>query len=97
VIEKICVTRHVALYDYLVSECIIPEGTIRLNRATPDDIRGFHVYGKLPYCLAAHCARYTELELRVPMNMRGRELSLEQIASLVKRPRTYKVIEIQGV
>lgn len=93
-LEKICVTRHKALYDYLVAHGFVPEGTKCLSRADITDVRGKHVYGKLPYHLSSACALYTELDMRIPFEMRGKELTVEQVGFFLIKPRTYRVREV---
>ena len=93
-LEKVCVTRHKALYDYLVLHKFVPEGTKCLTRADAIDIRGKHVYGKLPYHLSSCCALYTELDMRIPMSMRGKELTVGQVEFYLIKPRTYRVREV---
>lgn len=93
-LEKVCVTRHKALYDYLVLHSFVPEGTKCLSRADAIDIRGKHVYGKLPYHLSSCCALYTELDMRIPLSMRGKELTVGQVEFYLIKPRTYRVREV---
>ena len=93
-LEKVCVTRHKALYDYLVLHKFVPEGTKCLTRADAIDRRGKHVYGKLPYHLSSCCALYTELDMRIPMSMRGKELTVGQVEFYLIKPRTYRVREV---
>ena len=93
-LEKVYVTRHKALYDYLVLHKFVPEGTKCLTRADAIDIRGKHVYGKLPYHLSSCCALYTELDMRIPMSMRGKELTVGQVEFYLIKPRTYRVREV---
>ena len=94
-LEKICVTRHKALYEYLLEHKFINKGTRCLPRAEAADIRGKHVYGKLPYHLASCCALYTELDMRLPQSMHGKELSVEEVSFYLIKPRTYRVREVQ--
>lgn len=92
--EILCVTRHKGLYEYLVTEGLIPEGTPCLPRADENDVAGKHVYGKLPYRLAALCELYTELDLRIPFSLRGQELKAQDIHFYLIKPRTFIVKEV---
>jgi hypothetical protein len=94
VVEKLVVTRHRALYDYLVEQDIVPKDTRCIAYADASDVRDKHVYGVLPYYLACKCKYYTEVQLRLPKSVRGKELSLKDIRFLAIRPRTYKVMEV---
>lgn len=95
--EKLVVTRHKALYEYLVKNKYIEEGTRCVSHADVADVRDKHVYGILPYWLASKCGKYTEIQMRVPMEKRGKELTLEDVEFLAIKPRTYKVVEIKDL
>jgi hypothetical protein len=50
-----------------------------------------HVFGVLPLHLACHAYRVTEVELDIPLDMRGKELSLEDVEKYAAGIHTYKV------
>lgn len=87
----IVVTRHPALLAYLEKQGIVPAGTPVLSHATVDDVRGKHVIGVLPMRLAAEAEKLTEVSMVVPTELRGQELSLEQIEALNPQLTTYVV------
>ena len=91
----IIVTRHPALVDYLIAEGIADPDTPVIAHACPDDIRGRHVIGVLPLHLAAEAASVTEVPLSLPPELRGVELSEEQVRKFAGAPRTYRV-EVVG-
>lgn len=93
--EMIVVTRHKALYQYLVLKGIVPNGTPCMSHADVPDVRNKHVFGVLPYWLACKTALYTEVQMRIPMDKKGKELSLADLEFYSIKPRTYKVIELQ--
>lgn len=85
------VTRHPALVEYLVEIGVADEGTCVLEHATEGQVAGCHVAGVLPHSLSCHCASYTEVPLRLPAELRGQELSLEQVREFAREPVCYQV------
>ena len=94
--EKIVVTRHPALVQYLLRAGLIDKGTKHISHATVDDIKGKHVFGILPNWLACHAAMLTELQLRLPLEVRGRELSLKEIEFYLVEPKTFIIKEVKN-
>ena len=92
--KKLVITRHMALYHYLINKGYIEEDTQCISHATEQDVVGKHVFGVLPYWLASKAEKYTEIQLRIPHNKRGKELSLEEVEFYAIKPRTYRVIEL---
>ena len=74
--EKVIVTRHSALVEFL-SELGV-EGEV-IAHATEELVAGKHVFGVLPMRLAALCGRFTEVTLQLPAELRGKELSLDEV------------------
>lgn len=74
--EKVIVTRHTALVDFLREQGI--EGDV-VSHASEETVKGKHVFGVLPMRLAALCGRFTEVTLQIPAELRGKELSLQDI------------------
>ena len=89
--EKVVVTRHRALVDYLIEEGIVSEDVPVLTHATMDDVRGKHVIGVLPLRLAAAAAVVTEVPLNLPPELRGKELTVEEVRRYAGPPVTYEV------
>ncbi len=94
--EKIVVTRHKALYDYLVENNYISSNTKCMSKVDKEDIKNKHVFGILPNWLACKAALFTEVQMRIPSDKRNKELTIEDIRFLVYAIRTYKVTEIHG-
>ena len=84
----IIVTRHPALVAVLAGLGVT--GKV-IAHATEDDVRGQHVYGVLPYRLAALCLSLTEVTLNLPPELRGVELTTAQIKAHMGELVTYKV------
>ena len=89
--KKIIVTRHQALIDVLIEDGLVPAGTPVVSHATPDAIRGMHVYGVLPPSLAVLADCVTEIPLNIPAELRGVELTTVQVRALMGAPWTYRV------
>ena len=90
--RKIIVTRHPALLQFLTECGEVDEGTAVLAHVSdPSALEGAHVYGILPLDLAARCGKVTAVTLRVPVELRGVELTLEQVREYAGELATYKV------
>ncbi len=87
----IVVTRHPALVDYLRERGILQGECAVKAQVSPDDIRGCHVIGVLPLHLAALADRVTTVDLDIPIDLRGSELSLEQLRAFARAVTTYRV------
>ena len=92
--SPVVVTRHPALVEYLTELGVVPAGTEVVAHATAEQVRGRHVFGVLPLHLAAEAASVTEVTLRVPAELRGVELTLEQVRQFAGPLTTYKVSRV---
>ena len=88
----VLVTRHPGLQEYLKAIGAINEDTTVLCHCTVDQIRGQNVIGVLPLHLAVECASITEYPLNIPFELRGTEISAEDMPKYVGKPVTYKVL-----
>lgn len=79
--EKInlIVTRHPGLVEYLRERGMIAADARIVSHASAKDVAGQHVCGVLPHNLSCLCERFTEVPLVIPAELRGAELSLEQV------------------
>jgi len=91
---KLVVTRHPALVEYLREAGIVGDNVEVVAQVTPEQVRGRHVVGVLPLHLAAEADRVTVVPLAVPPELRGQELSLEQVRELAGEPRTFIVSDV---
>lgn len=94
--EKIVVTRHIALLQYLINNNYVPSNVKHISHAIADDICNKHVYGILPNWLACHAGKLTELQLRLPIEKRGIELTLKEIEFYIVTPKTYIIKEVDN-
>jgi hypothetical protein len=90
----VVVTRHKALVDYLVEVGLIQPDAEVLASVTADQIRGKHVVGVLPLHLAAEADLVTVVPLDLPAELRGVELSLDQVRQYAGPPSTFKVAAV---
>lgn len=92
--RPVVVTRHSALVEYLTELGVVPTGAEVVTHATAEQVRGRHVFGVLPLHLAAEAASVTEVTLRVPAELRGVELTLEQVRQFAGPLVEYKVSRV---
>ena len=85
------VTRHPALSSYLKEIGLATAGVEITSHATPEIVAGKHVCGVLPHSLSCLTASFTEVPLTLPAELRGVELSLEQVREYAGKPVTYSV------
>lgn len=89
---KVLVTRHEALVEYFKELGIKFDKVI--SHATEGDVRGNDVYGILPLHLASLANTVTTIDMNLPAEMRGKELSLTDIETYFTGMSTYKVEKI---
>lgn len=95
--ESLIVTRHAGLARYFVEKGWVPPDTPVLCQAGPQDVRGKNVFGILPLSVASHAETVTSIPLRIPMELRGKELTAEEFDScVVGPPTTYVISKISG-
>lgn len=92
--SPVVVTRHPALVEYLTELGVVPADTEVVTHATAEQVRGRHVFGVLPLHLAAEAASVTEVTLHVPAELRGVELTLEQVRQFAGPLVEYKVSRV---
>lgn len=92
--NKIIVTRHTALIEYLREIGLATAETPVLSHATWEQISGKDVLGVLPLNLAVHANSVTEVPMEIPAELRGKELDLDTMRKYAGVPRTYTVFLI---
>lgn len=88
------VTRHPALKDYLIERGVADAATPVLPHASAADVEGKSVAGVLPLHLAAACSSLTTVELALPLEIRGKELSIEDMRRYCKGLRTFVIWDV---
>ena len=91
--EKLVVTRYQSLVEYMIKIKLIDENTKVITHAKINDVKEKHVLGVLPYWLSCHAKKFTEIQLRVPSERKGKELSLEEVEFYSLEPKTYTIRE----
>lgn len=88
----IVITRHKALIEYLREIGLVDNRTqISTHCNDVEEIRGRTVIGPLPLHLAAEAASIVNIPLQIPQEMRGKELTLEQVREFAGEPQEYTV------
>lgn len=86
----IVVSRHSGLLEYLSQEGYT-WGIVLQHVVDATVLDNKHVLGVLPMHLACHCASVTEVQLDIPAEMRGKELSCDQTREFATGIFTYEV------
>lgn len=89
--EKVVVTRHSGLVEYLKELGYIDDNTKVIDHAKVSDVRGKHVIGVLPLYLAAYAWKVTEVPLALEPEDRGKDLPVERVRQIASKPVTYNV------
>ena len=90
-LPPIVVTRHGGLVDYLKDIGRVPHDVEVVPHATAENVLGRRVIGVLPNRLAASAFCITEVSLDIPPDLRGKELSKEQVGQYATGVVTYVV------
>ena len=91
------ITRHKALLAYLLDKDIIKEGEYKLiEHADYKDVEGRDVIGVLPLQLASYAKSVTEVPLKLTPEMRGKELTFEEVEKVAEKPVQYIVREVNS-
>jgi len=93
----IVVTRHPALVEYLREQGLVGEDVKVLSHASKEDVQDKNVLGVLPHSLSCLTKSFTEIPLHLTADMRGKELSVEDIRKIAGKPATYIVRKIEEV
>lgn len=93
--EKLIVTRHAGLVEYLKQEGIVGDNVEVVAHASPEVVRGRHVVGVLPHSLSCLTASFTEVPLKLPAELRGKELTADDVRRYAGKAVTYKVTVVE--
>ena len=95
--KQLIVTRHKSLVSYLLDKNIIKEGEYKLiEHADYKDVEGQNVIGVLPLQLASYAKSITEVPLKLTPEMRGKELTFEEVEKVAEEPVQYIVREVNS-
>ena len=95
--HTLIVTRHSGLVQYLIAKGFVPSDVEVVEHASADIVTGKHVWGVLPHSLSVLCDSFTEIPLSLPIELRGKELTMEQVEAHAGEPVTYVVRTIEQV
>ena len=90
-IDTIIVTRHPGLVEWLEKQGIT--GEVKAS-VTANDILGKHVVGALPAHIAQYAAYITSVDYFCPFEMRGKDLTAEQLDEMGAKLFDYIVVPI---
>jgi putative CRISPR-associated protein (TIGR02620 family) len=88
---NLIVTRHPGLVEYLREIGLADASTEVVSHASIETVAGKNVCGVLPHSLSCLCETFTEVPLALPAELRGKELSLEEVRQYAGKPVTYQV------
>ena len=90
--EIIVVTRHKGMVDYLVHMGYIPSDCQIVSHVTePSMLKDKTVWGVLPHSLSSLCSAFCEVPLNLPPELRGKELSMEEMVRFAGPAKCYQV------
>lgn len=92
--EIVIITRHPGLVEVLHELAPETVGCPILDRAVPEEIAGKHVYGVLPLTLACLASKVTNVTLNVPQELRGTELTADQVRQYMTELETFVVTKV---
>ena len=95
--EKIIVTKHKAVEQYIREAGLCEEGAICYPSVSAEFVEGKHVIGTVPFHIAAAAEYFTEIKLTLRKHLFNTELTLDQLKAMVKEVRTYKVTIIDNI
>ena len=92
--KQLVITRHKALLAYLLDKNIIKEGEYKwIEHADYKDVEGKDVIGVVPLQLASYAKSVTEVPLKLTPEMRGKELTFDEVEKIAGEPVQYIVRE----
>ena len=93
--EIIVVTRHKGMIEYLVYMGYVPNDCQIVSHVTDSSIlKGKTVWGVLPHSLSSLCDMFCEVPLNLPAELRGKELSMEEMVRYAGPAKGYKVVAV---
>ena len=95
--STLIVTRHQGLVQYLIAKGFVPSDVEVVEHANAEVVNGKHVWGVLPHSLSVLCASFTEIPLSLPIELRGKELSMAEVEQYAGEPVTYVVNTVEDL
>lgn len=94
--KALVVTRHPGLVEHLRNIGLIGADAEVITHAEAKDVEFRHVIGVLPHNLSCLTMSFTEVPLNLPADMRGKELTAEDVARYAGEPVTYVVCRMKN-
>ena len=92
---QVIVTRHQALVEYLRRKnAVAVDVEVIAHITSPEQVAGKVVAGVLPLHLAAAAEAIVNVQLNLPPDLRGVELTLEQVEQYAAGIQAYRVEEL---
>jgi len=91
------VTRHTALVAYLIELGLITSETPVVAHATKENVLNKDIIGVLPLHLAAWANTVSEVPLNLTPDMRGRELTIDEVRACAQPLVKYVVRQVEPV
>lgn len=89
--NAVVVTRHQGLVEYLKEINLIDGTATIVSHATAETVERKNVVGVLPHSLSCKAISFTEVPLNLPPEMRGVELTVDDMRKYAGEPVTYRV------
>ncbi len=96
-IKALVVTRHPALVEYLIEMGYVSPDSEVIEHTSAEAVTGKHVWGVLPHSLSVLTKSFTEVPLNLPAELRGKELTVEQVRQYAGAPVTYVIHSQQAL
>lgn len=96
ILNATVVTRHSSLVEYLTAIGLIDDSAVVVGHVSEDDVIGKDVVGVLPHSLSCLANSFTEVPLQLPAELRGKELTVEDLKQHAGAPVTYQVVKISS-
>lgn len=88
---ELLVTRHNGVLNLFRESGMIKKDCRIIRHAHVHDVMGKHVAGIIPVPLASYCASYTAIEIQYPPELRGMELTEEEVRRYFRGFTRFKV------
>ena len=85
------ITRHTGLVEFLKEQGYVSKDAEVKTHASAKDVEGKDVWGVLPHNLSCLCNTFSEVPLNLPAELRGVELTKDQVEQYAGTPVTYQV------
>lgn len=89
--NAVVVSKHRGMIEFLKSEGFIDNTATVLERAKAEDVRGKIVFGSIPLFLAYYAQKVIHIPLKLPLELKEKELTAEEFKKYALKPAIYEV------